>query len=228
MKYLYLVLICLLGVPSMAQDAAPPVPPAPKKAYVWGELGISASAYKGELSPAYRSFVPVYHAGFMRYRQRRLNGSFLASAGAVTGSNLTPSLRNDLEGVSPNRFVRTSFFSLQYGLQFNLIRKERFRLYLSQGVGVIRFSPRNEDGQLLADIPSTRMAGESYGRAAIMLPTQAGMQYFFGNQFGLGFSAGWLNTFTPYLDNIYEASTTDRNDNILSYRFSLLVPLRYH
>ncbi len=217
----------MLSYRAMAQSTAPEAGPEVKKAYLWGELGISASAYKGELSPSYRSFLPVYHAGFMRYRQRRLNGAFLASVGAVTGSSLNPPFRDDLESVTPNRYVRTSFFSLQYGLQFNIIRKERFRLYISQGAGLIRFTPRNEDGQPLADISSTRMAGESYGRMAIMLPTQAGIQYFFGNQFGLGFSAGWLNTFTPYLDNIFEASTSERNDNILSYRFSLLVPLRY-
>jgi len=192
---------------------------APKK---WIHTGISLNSYKGDLSQ-YDGYSAAFHAGIQFNKKKRLNGGFKLGFGSVTGENRNFSVENQADK-APNKFFKTTFFYLNYDLHVNLIKKDRYVVYLSQGFGFIRFTPKNQFDENLVDQPETRADNETYRNSAVMLPTKVGAMYFLPNYFGIGVEAGFMGTATDYLDNISEFGSEEGNDNILAYRFSFYIP----
>ncbi len=190
------------------------------------ELSASANAYSGDLG-RYKNWSPMVHLGIRFNQDKRINHRLGAGIGFITGSDRFYTFR-DIEGnrTTPNTFFRTQVFSFVYELEYNLIKRRNFRVYLSQGIGLFRFQTQNEARQSLLDLSSTRPFDESYGNIALQLPTGIGVMYLFRNGFGLGGYLGVMNTQTDYLDNISAWGTQSGNDNVLRARFSVLVPLR--
>jgi hypothetical protein len=191
------------------------------------ELGLSGNASKTDLATSYQRWTPGMHLNLQLYQKKRFNGSFNISYGSVISQNLRPDYVEEMaENAAPVNYVNTSFFTINYGLQLNLLKKERYRLFVGQGVGVIKIYPKDIEGNNLAQASRTRASNESYSNVSIFLPTQLGFNYFLNNGYGLGLTATWLNPATDYVDNLSQLGTKAGNDNILSYRFSLLVPLK--
>lgn len=190
-------------------------------------MGTSANAYRGDLNSGYHKWTSSVHLGFKLNHKTRLNGNLNFSVGNVSGQNphFSPDLSEISDHVEPNRFFNTSVITANYDLHFNLIKKPNFIIYLSQGLGVIRFNPKDESGNPFQKQPFTRPRGEVYGNTAIMLPSNAGFIYFFPNRFAAGIQAGFNNPLTDYLDNISYLGSKEGNDNILMVRFSFFVPL---
>ncbi len=190
------------------------------------ELSVSANSYKGDLS-TYESLSSFFHAAIRFNQERRVNHRLGIASGFITGSNRFYRFR-DTEGnlTSPNLFFKTRMFSLTYELEYNLIYRRNFRLYLSQGIGLCRFSVEDEEGADLLNLSETRPFGESYGNFTLQLPTGLGAMYLFRNGFGLGAYVGFMNTQTDFLDNISTWSSSTGNDNLLRMRFSFLIPLK--
>ncbi|MTI21636.1 hypothetical protein E1176_11450 [Fulvivirga sp. RKSG066] len=189
----------------------------------WLHTGVSLVSYKGDLS-TYDGYSAAFHAGIQFNNKKRLNGGFVLGLGSVTGEN-RDFFANNQSPQTPNRFFKTNFFHINYDLHINLVKKENFIAYLSQGVGFIRFTPTDQFGEDLQDQSNTREEDESYRNSSFMLPTKAGAMYFLPNGYGLGLEAGFFNTMTDYLDNI-SALGEDGNDNLLAFRFSFYVPLQ--
>jgi hypothetical protein len=125
----------------------------------------------------------------------------------------------------PNTFFKTSTVSLHYDLRYNFFRKEKWKVYASLGFGLLRFNPKDESDNNLQDFQNTRAENETYGNIVAVIPLQLGAMYFLNNGFGTNFQFGFLNPTTDYLDNISDLGEETGGDNVLQFRFSLLVPL---
>lgn len=190
------------------------------------EMGISANGYRGDLSAKYQGWGPAFQLGLKLNTKKRLNGHFNLGIGTITAQNPAYEFSgSDEQTATPNLFAKTSFLSLNYDLQVNLVKTRHWIVYLSQGAGLIRFQPRDEKKISLQSQFGTRPGEENYNNVTILLPTQAGAIYLFGNGYGVGVQSGWLNPQTDYLDNISQWGNRSKKDNILSLRFSFLAPL---
>lgn len=185
------------------------------------EIGICPTSYKGELN-SYDHWNMGWNIGLLLSRKKRINSEFSVFVGNITGQNSNFSAQ---ENTTPNTFFKTSFFSGSYNLHLNIIAKERFKFYVSQGIGIMNFSPQNANYDKLIDIIETRSINESYSTTTIMLPSQIGMHYSLKNHFSLGVKVSWLNTRTDYLDNISEWGNVDNKDNIMAYKIYALLPI---
>lgn len=191
--------------------------------YIWG--GLSANNYRGDLQDGLPHYGPGIHLGLKLNRAHRLNGSFGIGFGSLNGQD--PDFSSPaMAGVQPNQWFSTHFLSLDYSLQYHLIKKERYFIYISQGIGLIRYNPKDEQDQELLPQRSTRAAEETYGNISLQLPTAVGLTYLLPNQWGLGLQASYLNTLTDYLDNIGSLGSKKGNDNVLQVRLMLFVPLQ--
>lgn len=190
-------------------------------------FGVSATAYKGDLGKPYQAWTPAYHVSFLPNDAKRLHGSIHFSWGSISGQEVPPNIFDAETPVAINFFFRSNFTAIHYALQYNLIRNPSWKVYISQGLGFMRFVPRNEAGIKLQDMPATRAVGESYTSVAAFLPTQLGATYYFSNQFGVGVKAGWLHTTTDYIDNISLLGSRRGNDRVLQYQFMLHVPANF-
>jgi hypothetical protein len=217
MRILLLLLLFLGTAASLQAQTAQPA-----SRYFW--MGLSGNHYRGDLQGG-TQFKPGLHLGLKFNKDQRLNGNFTLSLAQVEGQD--PGFFPDTEpNIRPNRYFTSTFFAANYMLQYNLIKKERYRLYIGQGIGLFRYNPKDEQDRPLQDQRSTRLPNEEYGNISLMLPTAAGLIYFLPNQWGIGFQASLLNPLTDYLDNISELGPKKGNDNVLQFRLQLLVPLK--
>lgn len=189
-------------------------------------VGLSANAYKGSLSANYQSFRPAFHIGLQLNRKKRLNGSFNLAVGSYVvdqGTN-APLFNTDANTRVPNTFATSTFIALHYGLSLYVIKNRYFNWYLGTGFGLMRFNPQDAEGANLLDQRLTRQSNENYSTVTSVIPLNTGVNFFHESGYGLGFQVGWWNTNTQYLDNVGKFATEQKNDNLLSYKFSLLVP----
>lgn len=191
-------------------------------------LGVGPAAYKGDLSNSYDKWSSVAYIGLKFNRFKKINGNFTLSIGSVTGQNINYGF-DDGSAVSPtpNNFFRTTLVALNYELHYNIINKDKFKLYISQGVGVVRFDPQDEFNTSLVDQPSTRALGETYASISLFFPTQIGILYYLPNDYSVGMQAGYWGTTTDYLDNISQWSNSKGSDNVLSVRFEIHIPIEF-
>lgn len=209
------VLLCLLvGHDSSAQQ---PV------SFLYG--GFSMNKYTGDLQTSNPKYTGSIFLGLKLNRKKRLNGNFEVSYGTITGQNSSYLFEGD-EQAAPNLFFTSSIFTLQYNLHINILKKEHYLFYVSQGFGIIRYQPQDEWERNLLDNFNTRAPNETYSNTSAMLPTNLGFIYLLPNHWGLGLQGGYLNPLTDYLDNIGQWGNKKGSDNVLQFRFSLYVPFK--
>jgi len=186
------------------------------------ELGVSANAYRGDLTIRYEKWTQAIHVGMKLSRKKRLNGYIGLTIGKVTGENINYTYET-------NKFFVTNFIIFNYDLKVNIITREFFVLYLSQGIGLMRFTPKDKDNNDLASNPDTRAKEESkqYRNISFLFPQTIGAIYIFNNHYGVGLQIGLLNQSTDYVDNISLLSDQKIRDNILQYRFILYAPIKF-
>ncbi len=189
-------------------------------------VGVCGNAYRGDLQAGYEKFSSGIQFGIQWMKKKRFNGALNIQIGSVNGQNPDYVYTGSTEKTTPNTYFKTSIFTVHYELQLNLIKKKRFRIYISQGLGFIRFKPKDEFQDPLAGQLGTRAVGETYGTTALILPTQLGFQYFLPNGLGTGFKMGWYNPKTDYIDNVSKWGNKAGNDKIFSFNFSIMVPIR--
>lgn len=190
---------------------------------LYGGFGINE--YKGDLNTPNAKYTGSVAFGLQLNRKERFNGTFGLSYGKVTGQNSNYQFEED-ESASPNLYFSSSVFGLQYELHWNILKKEKYTLYLSQGFGIFRYNPMDGADNKLLDRFETRAPNESYGNTSVMLPSSMGFIYFLPNQWGLGLQAAYLNPLTDYLDNISQWGNDQGNDNVLRFRFAVYVPFK--
>lgn len=177
-------------------------------------VGLDAYSYKGDLGRAYHKWSGGIRLGASFNKKKRVNGIINFSYGLLTGQSTERLLENEL-GKKPNTFFNTSILALNVNVCINIIKKDHYKIYFGQGVGIIRYIPKDEYGALLQDQFNTRADGESFANISFSLPTRLGGTYLFENGFGVNAEIGFMNTVTDYLDNVSQFGTNEGNDNIM-------------
>lgn len=189
-------------------------------------FGIGPAAYKGDLNDSYSKWSMMVHAGIKLNRFKKAHGNFALTIGSVTGQNINYAFNDGSQNApEPNRFFTTSIVGFNYELHYNILNKEKIKVYASQGIGLMRFQPQDEFNASLIDQLSTRAQNETYGNITLTLPTQIGLLYVLPNDFSVGAQLGYHNTLTDYLDNISDWGTKAGHDNMFSFRVQVYVPV---
>lgn len=189
--------------------------------------GLNAVAYRGSLQSTYARWTPAYQIGLRFEKKKLVNGMASISFGSVIGEDRTyklPSRAN--QTLVPVSKFKTRFFSIHYEAQLLLFRYAGFKLFVSQGIGLFRFSVEDWEGNDLGARDRTRNRGEAYSENVLNFPTQIGLQYKFPNSMCLGFQTGILNPATEYLDNMKDLSNNSNSDNLAVFRFQFHYPLK--
>ncbi len=186
-------------------------------------IGIGANSYRGDLGPGFQQWDPSFYAALRLNQKQRLNGSFQLNIGTVSGQN--PEAVFVESNAIPNRHFSTSIISAQFSLNFNFIKTEHFTLSIAQGIGLLRYNPRDEFGNALQDFSNTRASNETYGNIAVVLPIELELIYLLKNGYGVSLRSGIMNPMTDYIDNIAALGTGGNFDNVFTTRFSVQIPL---
>lgn len=196
-----------------------------RKKFIFG--GFNSVAYKGSLSPSYARWTPAFQFGMAFQKRKILNGMLSVTFGKFIGESWNYTIPPSASpSVQPENRFQTSFISLNYDLQVLLFRYKAFRVFLSQGIGILRFTPKDWEGNNLIDRSRTRNTNEDFNSVTLSFPTQIGLRYFFLNGMAFGFQAGWLNVASNYLDNMDQLSSNSQADNLAVYRVQYFLPLR--
>jgi hypothetical protein len=190
-------------------------------------MGIGGASYNGDLGQGYGSSSLLFSFGLKLNTEKRLNGNFNVNIGAVTGQELDYVFNGNDPDATPNSYFNTSFFSLNYEAQFNILDQPNLKIYLSQGVGLIRFQPKDEFSNDLSTQAVTRPLGETYRNLTFVLPTQFGFNYILSNGLIIGFQSGLLSPITDYIDNISKWGNKSGNDNIITARIHFYFPIKF-
>ena len=215
MRWIIILLICLGQLTAFAQQ--------PKEILV---VGFGANAYNGDLGDRFDKWGSFFSVGVKLNHKYRLNGNLSIGIGSITGQEVGYTFNGpSVDPATPNTFFKTRVLTVNYDLHYNFIKKGPWIVYISQGLGLVSYIPKDEFSEDLVDQSSTRVPNETYGSTSIVAPTQIGAFYLLSNGLGFGFQTGFLNTLTDYLDNVSQWGNQGGNDNILIAKFSLLVSL---
>jgi len=185
------------------------------------EIGLGANAYRGDLANSYALWSSSVHFGVKFAKKKRWNGHLALGIGSVRGQNYAYEFD---ENATPNLFFRSNVVTLQADLQYNFLRTNRWIAYISQGVGLMRFLPKNEQGSRLQNQLSTRAAGEIYSNISGIFPTSLGLIFLLKNGYAFGFRVSLLRPTTDYLDNISLWGKRTGADKILLCKWHIAVP----
>lgn len=190
-------------------------------------LGFGPIAYRGDLNHSFSKFQSALSFNYFKDRDRRVQSVFNLTIGKVSGSNEDYIFQNDMEmETSPNTYFQTSFQSLTYRLKIRFLKQKKVVPYISPGIGLFRFVPKNENSTSLSDQDNSRAPDESYSPITISLPLSLGVNTSL-NEFKFGLSLTWLNPLTDYIDNIKQWGNKEGNDNLLLYSISVAIPLKF-
>lgn len=191
-------------------------------------LGLSSNAYKGDLSNSYQGWSPGAHIGlWFNKKDKRINGNLNLMLGRVQAQNGDYFFDDGSSpSPSPNTFASTTMVAVHYQLNYNLIKKDRFRIYLYQGIGLLRYNPRDQFKEKLSDQLATRARDEAYNNLSIILPHGIGAMYILKQGFTAGVQLGWQGLTTDYIDNISQWGTRKKSDSVFQVRLMVAAPMR--
>jgi hypothetical protein len=199
-------------------------PPPSNESDVFLGLGLAMTSYRGDLVSDYGSYTPNYEI-YLRFNRRKyLNGQITFGIGKLSATNPYYTYVYN-SNIAPNTNFTTPYQYLKYELNLNLLRTNRFRLYISQGIGAMHFVPKNSSNQTLLELNNTRAPDESYGNLCFILPSSVGIMYTSKTNYAVGIKVGILNPQTDYLDNISSLSNQSKKDNVLSLQMNVNAPL---
>lgn len=187
--------------------------------------GFGGTSYRGDLSNHFQSWGGTFHAGLTFNKKKRLNGYLHLMIGGVRGNNDSYTY-NSTETTTPNTYFKTSLISVGYELRINILKKESFAVYVSPGIALLRFEPKDEFNDSYSNQFSTRAKGEEYSTVSLMLPLKIGGSYYLTNGYGIGMDLGFLNPLTDYIDNISQWGNRSKKDNLLQMNLLLYIPIK--
>lgn len=210
MKYLLLIFLLSTYTTSFGQKNLPTI-----------HAGGALHSYKGDMG-TFDKAGAGFQIGLQLTKKKRLNGAFNLGIGQISDDDTSIIPKQQVNTSAPNSFFKTNFFLGNYDLHYNFLTTKKLTIYLSQGIGFLFFTPKNENGQELSDLKETRMEAEDYRNSTLILPTSLGAIYSLATHVGVGFQSSIMNTSTDYIDNISGFGSSG-NDNILSFRFSVYI-----
>jgi hypothetical protein len=191
------------------------------------EAGIGMYGYRGDLSSSFAYYNAGVHVGLLFHKSKRFNGRMYFFLSSISAGNANYTfLKEDGTQATPNSFFNTALFGFGYDLSLLLYEYKQFKLQFSQGIGLLRFSPKDQQKIKLDDQFETRAEGETYGPIAFSLPTQFSLTYSPVLPISFSLRMGFQNSMSDYLDNISDWGARKKKDNIMFYRFSIILPLK--
>lgn len=189
--------------------------------------GIAGNIYIGDLNQKISDTRNVYPGFYISTRFSR-KGTFFSSfnLGYATlseqlhdGETMTVSGA----GYQASTFFSTRIYSIDYRLQYILLKKIPYSPYLKAGAGLMRFAPFDLNGVNLATNLFSRPEFEDYSVFSYYFPVGAGFQYRANPHLYLSAEYNMYLSGTDYLDNIGSNGTKQGKDYFHSIQFSVYV-----
>lgn len=179
-------------------------------------FGYSANSYSGDLS-GYGRFNNAFNAGVSLNQNRKLSGELNVRIGTIIGESL--------EVISPvERYVQSTYFSLNYGVNVRLLNwKNKFKINIIPGIGLMRFTPKDFEKNELANQNDSRKRGEEYSNITLILPLKFQFHYEITPLVAISYDLGFLNSRTDYLDNLSELADPSDKDNVMLMNFNVFL-----
>ena len=188
-------------------------------------VGLGSMKYRGDLGSGYSSGDLSISLGIKLNTEKRLHGNFWITIGRLSGNELDYSYERDVLA-TPNQSFSSTIVAINYAAQYNMIDRPKFKIFISQGIGLLRYYPVDESGNSFSNVPESRNAGEDYSTISLFLPTQIGARYQL-DKVSLGVQMGILNPTTDYIDNIGELGNNQGNDNAFIVQGVVYLPVGF-
>lgn len=196
-------------------------------------FGPSTASYKGDLDERYSQIGGGFNVMIVPERDKLIQTAIELNIGKVSGQQSGYYSENNPEQ-TPNTFFQTSFTSISFSLRAYLYRKHNVKVYIGQGIGAMRFVPKDQYGNRLMDSSSTRKVDqetqesrENYSNLSLILPRNLGVQYTLKNQIAVSLDVNQQANRTDYIDNISALGNNAKKDKVLLFRFSVMIPILY-
>lgn len=177
-------------------------------------VGFMGAAYNGDLTTngdALHRFYPGFNFTLQFASEKLIGPQLNAGFGRFVTQDRDIAA---VDGIQPNSFVDTRFFHVDFRLKARFLRETAFHPYLSAGIGLFGYTPRDIDGNNLLDNLSTRNEGETYGSITASFPLSPGFEIELSPLLMLGLEYTYRLTTSDYLDNISQLGSQDGNDKL--------------
>jgi Outer membrane protein beta-barrel domain len=214
-KHIALAFLLLLGITAWSQQ--------PMQSPLRLGLGLLGTTYVGDLNSqggAWERFSPGACLSLQFASDHLLSPQLNAGFGKFVAQDRT---LQSVEGVQPNTFVQTPFFFVDLRLKARFLRTLPVHPYLSAGVGLLGYTPKDADANNLIDNTATRNDGELYGSMTAGLPLSTGVEIRLSPILHLGLEYTYRITTSDYLDNIGQVGLRDGKDKLQSLLLSLYI-----
>lgn len=215
------ILSVLLCGSALAQSAS--TRPAPQQAPLRLGLGLFGAALTGDINnngEEFYRFYPGVNVSLQFANKKLISPQLMAGFGKFVAQNRD---LGEVEGISPNTFVETPFFFADVRIKARFLRQKGFQPYVSAGLGLLGYTPKDPDGNPLLDNFSTRKETETYGSVTASFPLSVGFEITMSPILTLGTEYTYRPTASDYLDNIAELGTRSGNDRINTFSLNLFI-----
>lgn len=186
-------------------------------------LGLMGAAYAGDINyggEQFFRFYPGFDLSFEFHGDALIKPQLRAGYGKFVAQNRK---LEAVPGYRVSKFVETSFFFIDFRLKARFLRKTAFNPYLSAGIGMLSYTPRDAEGHALADNFESRLEEEQYGSMTAAFPLSVGIDVRFSPILSLGFDFTHKPTTSDYLDNLGKLGTKEGNDKLNTFSLILFV-----
>ena len=130
------------------------------------------------------------------------------------------------DDILPNSFVETDILYVDLNFTYHFFKRKVIQPFVSAGLGLLFFTPKDQLGNPLGENIFTRRAEEVYGSNTLSFPLYGGLEFKLNQTIQLEIAYLYRLSLTDYLDNIGELGTHVGNDAIqglrLGFYFNLL------
>lgn len=177
-------------------------------------IGFTANTYIGDLNAneTLHRFYPGLNLSLAFENQKLIAPAFHLFIGKFIAQtrNLPP-----VDNIQPNTFVKTHFVNADLLIRIRPFFKKPVYPSIATGLGILNFTPKNENNQNYATLVSTRKPGESYASTTLALPLNLSINLKLARNILVALNYYHLFPSSDYLDNIGQLGTKKGNDQLM-------------
>ena len=184
-------------------------------------FGLMATGYLGDLNyqsgQMYNRFYPGFNVSLQFANEKFFYPQLNVGYGRFVAQNrkLEP-----VEGYNVNKFVSTAVFYADIRMKFRAFPRKMFQPYVSVGVGILNYTPKDADRNSLSDNFESRKEEETYGSVTAGFPLSGGLDVKLSHIVAIGIEYTHRITLTDYLDNIGELGGFKGKDHLTNLTLS--------
>lgn len=212
-RFATILFTLLAATMAMAQDA-------PQKPLRVG-IGLLGSTYTGDLNTGGQSFTRFYPG--MAFSLQFASPKLL-SPQLNTGFGKFVAQDRDIaaiDGIQPNTYAETPYFFVDFRLRARFLRDRVIGPFVSAGIGMLGYTPKDMAGNNLLDNISSRKEEEVYGSLTASFPLSFGTEIRMSHFVSVALEYTFRPTGSDYLDNIGILGQRDGKDKVQSMLLSL-------